>query len=163
MIDFSDHGDAKGKEEFEKDEDDIEKLQFKVILLGDGAVGKTSIAMRFSEDQFSQNYKQTVGVDFHIRRLMIPPKYHIAMQIWDIGGQSIGSKMVSNYIAGSHAILLCYDITNYESFLNLEDWYRIVVSTFKFEKLPQIVLVGNKSTYYFIIIIIIIIIIIVIL
>jgi Ras-related protein Rab-28 len=54
------------------DEDDIKSMQFKVILLGDGAVGKTSIAMRFADDQFSQNYKQTVGVDFFIRRLNIP-------------------------------------------------------------------------------------------
>ncbi|KAH8047560.1 GTPase [Aureococcus anophagefferens] len=44
------------------------------------------------------------------------------MQMWDIGGQSISSKMLHNYIFGAHAILLCYDITNYESFANLEDW-----------------------------------------
>jgi len=47
---------------------------------------------------------------------------HVAMQMWDIGGQSISSKMLHNYIFGAHAILLCYDITNYESFANLEDW-----------------------------------------
>ena len=51
----------------------------------DGAVGKTSIALRFAEDQFSQAYKQTVGVDFFIRRLNIPPKFQVALQIWDIG------------------------------------------------------------------------------
>jgi hypothetical protein len=49
-----------------------------------------------------QVYKQTVGVDFFIRRLNIPPKYQIAMQLWDIGGQSIGSKMITNYISGAH-------------------------------------------------------------
>ena len=102
------------------DGEDVKTLQYKVILLGDGAVGKTSIAMRFSDDQFSQNYKQTVGVDFFIRRLKVPPNYEIALQIWDIGGQSIGSKMVTSYIGGAHAVLLCYDITNYESFANLE-------------------------------------------
>lgn len=63
----------------------------------------------------------------------------------DIGGQSIRSKMISKYISGAHAILLCYDITNYESFANLEDWYRIVITTFKGEKLPYVVLVGNKN------------------
>lgn len=69
----------------DSDDDEIENLQFKVILLGDGAVGKTSIAMRFAEDQFSQAYKQTVGVDFFIRRLNVPPKFQVALQIWDIG------------------------------------------------------------------------------
>jgi len=86
----------------DEEDEEMEKVQFKVILLGDGAVGKTSIAMRFAEDQFSQTYKQTVGVDFHIRRINIPPRYQAAIQLWDIGGQSIGSRMVSNYVSGAH-------------------------------------------------------------
>ncbi len=69
----------------------------------------------------------------------------MALQLWDIGGQSIGSKMITNYIAGAHAILLCYDITNYDSFSNLEDWYRLVLRTFKDQPLPYTVLVANKS------------------
>ena len=129
----------------EEYEDEFENKQFKIILLGDGAVGKTSIALRFAEDQFSQSYKQTVGVDFFIRRLFIPPKFQTALQIWDIGGQSIGSKMITNYIAGAHAIFLCYDITNYESFANLEDWYRLVLRTFDKQPLPYTALVGNKN------------------
>ena len=54
----------------------------------------------------------------------------VALQIWDIGGQTIGGKMIGNYIYGAHAVLLCYDITNYQSFQNLEDWYRLVRRTF---------------------------------
>jgi len=57
------------KKSADDDDDDLEVCQFKVILIGDGAVGKTSIAMRFSQDTFAQSYKQTVGVDFFIRRL----------------------------------------------------------------------------------------------
>ena len=121
------------------DEEKVDQRQFKVILLGDGAVGKTSIATRFSHDEFTQSYKQTIGLDFFIKHLILPgaaspetapffPRsfsagdVHVAMQMWDIGGQSISSKMLHNYIFGAHAILLCYDITNYESFANLEDW-----------------------------------------
>ena len=146
------------------DEEKVDQRQFKVILLGDGAVGKTSIATRFSHDEFTQSYKQTIGLDFFIKHLVLPGAWrrrartdtvaprrgrlgpraagcgpvgrsrstteallgdiHIAMQLWDIGGQSISSKMLNNYIYGAHAILLCYDITNYESFANLEDWRR---------------------------------------
>ncbi len=58
----------------DNEEDDVVNHQFKIILLGDGAVGKTSIATRFSEDKFSQNYKQTVGVDFFIKRINMPRK-----------------------------------------------------------------------------------------
>ena len=125
------------------EEDDVHK-QFKIILLGDGAVGKTSIAKRFSDDQFNQIYKQTVGVDFFIRRLKVPPNFNLALQLWDIGGQSIGSKMITNYITGAHAVILCYDITNYDSFVNLEDWHRLVLQAFDKKELPYIALVGNK-------------------
>jgi hypothetical protein len=52
------------------------------------------------------------------------------VQVWDIGGQSIGSKMISNYIFGAQVVLLVYDITDYQSFQNLEDWYRLVRRTF---------------------------------
>lgn len=70
----------------------------------------------------------------------------MTLQIWDIGGQSIGGKMLKNYIFGAQAVLLVYDITNYESFQNLEDWYRLVRRTFDDDRMPYVGLVGNKST-----------------
>mmetsp|Transcript_19918 Transcript_19918/g.33335 ORF Transcript_19918/g.33335 Transcript_19918/m.33335 type:complete len:235 (+) Transcript_19918:184-888(+) len=137
---------ASKRSDSDDEEDDVQNLQYKIILLGDGAVGKTSIATRFSEEKFSQNYKQTVGVDFFMKRINLPPNYQIACQLWDIGGQSIGSKMITNYIAGSDAVLLCYDITNYESFANLEDWYRLVLRTFgDGSTMPYVGLIGNKN------------------
>ena len=56
---------------------------------------------------------------------------HVALQIWDIGGQTIGGKMIGNYIYGAQAVMLCYDISNYQSFQDLEDWYRLVQRTFQ--------------------------------
>jgi Ras-related protein Rab-28 len=129
----------------DSDEDEILQKQFKIILLGDGSVGKTSIAKRFSQDSFAPTYKQTVGVDFLVKRLNMPPNHSVTMQLWDIGGQSIGSKMVTKYIAGAHAVLLCYDITNHESFANLEDWYRLVLNTFEGETMPVCALIANKT------------------
>lgn len=67
--------------------------------------------------------------------------------MWDIGGQSIGSKMVGNYIGGAHAVLLCYDITNYDSFADLDDWYSLVLKQFPKDGAkphPYVGLVGNK-------------------
>eukprot|EP00640_Fibrocapsa_japonica_P000216 CAMPEP_0113944864 /NCGR_PEP_ID=MMETSP1339-20121228/37398_1 /TAXON_ID=94617 /ORGANISM="Fibrocapsa japonica" /LENGTH=237 /DNA_ID=CAMNT_0000950205 /DNA_START=97 /DNA_END=810 /DNA_ORIENTATION=+ /assembly_acc=CAM_ASM_000762 len=126
-------------------DDETEQMQFKVIILGDGAVGKTSIAMRFTDNSFSKAYKQTIGLDFFIKKLILPGDVHVALQIWDIGGQSMGSKMIHNYIFGAHAVLLCYDITNYDSFQNLEDWYRLVRRTFARDTMPYVGLVANKS------------------
>jgi Ras-related protein Rab-28 len=130
----------------DSDDEDVQNYQYKVILLGDGAVGKTSIATRFADNAFSQNYKQTVGVDFFIKRISLRSTASIALQLWDIGGQSIGSKMITHYISGADAVLLCYDITNYESFANLEDWYRLVLKAFKDKDvLPFVALLGNKN------------------
>jgi Ras-related protein Rab-28 len=130
------------------DDSDVEHIQFKVILLGDGAVGKTSLAMRFCENHFGKQYKQTIGLDFFVQNVELPGNVHATMQIWDIGGQSIGGKMISNYIFGSHAVLLVYDITNYQSFQDLEDWLRLVKRTFdaagENSQMPYAALVGNK-------------------
>jgi len=78
----------------ESDDEEPTQIQYKVILCGDGAVGKTSIATRFAQDHFKKSYKQTIGLDFFIKRLVLPGDIHVALQIWDIGGQSIGSRML---------------------------------------------------------------------
>lgn len=72
------------------EDDEIKSFQFKIVILGDGSVGKTSIATRFTTDSYSNIYKQTIGVDFFTKKLHLHPNYYITLQIWDIGGQSIG-------------------------------------------------------------------------
>lgn len=128
----------------EDDEDEPEYLQYKIVILGDGAVGKTSLATRVCEEYFAKHYKQTIGLDFFVNRVTLPGDVNVCMQIWDIGGQSIGGKMVSNYIHGSHAVVLVYDITNYQSFQHLEDWLLLVKRTFDQEPLPYMALMANK-------------------
>ena len=118
-------------ESSDDDDDEMARIrQFKVVLLGDGAVGKSSLATRFARDQFAQRYKQTIGVDFFMRHLDLPGGVRAAMQVWDIGGQSIGSQMTSKYLFGAQAVVLVYDATSYESFENLEDWLRLVYRVF---------------------------------
>ena len=58
--------------EDDSSDEEPEQLQCKIILLGDGAVGKTSIALRFTEDHFATQYKQTIGLDFFMKRLVLP-------------------------------------------------------------------------------------------
>lgn len=65
---------ASKRTDSDDDEEEVVSYQYKIILLGDGSVGKTSIASRFSENKFSQNYKQTIGVDFFIKRVDLPRK-----------------------------------------------------------------------------------------
>lgn len=123
--------------------------------------------MRHTEDNFSNMYKQTIGLDFFLKRLALPGTHaafctawsafradvlaagdtQVTLQIWDIGGQSIGGKMLKNYIFGAQGVLLVYDITNYESFQNLEDWYRLVRRTFADAPMPYVALVANKCAF----------------
>jgi len=142
------------QQQSESDEDDEPgNLQYKVVVLGNGTVGKTSIINRFCNDYFARSYKQTVGVDFFVKRLEMPGDLFVALQVWDIGGQSIFGKMISTYIYEASAVrcwvlkgqvVLVYDITNHQSFVDLEDWLNIVNKTFQGKEMPLMILMGNK-------------------
>ncbi|DBA89881.1 TPA: hypothetical protein ACH3X2_004736 [Trebouxia sp. C0005] len=62
-------------------EDEHEFLQYKLVILGDGAIGKTSLSLRFSEDKFLKSYKQTIGVDFFLKELTLPGDKRVAVQV----------------------------------------------------------------------------------
>ena len=68
------------------DGEEPENLQYKIVVLGNGTVGKTSLIMRFCEDHFGKSYKQTIGVDFFVKRIELPGNIQVALQVWDIGG-----------------------------------------------------------------------------
>ncbi|XP_074085880.1 ras-related protein Rab-28 [Macrotis lagotis] len=126
-------------------EEECQDRQLKVVLLGDGTSGKTSLATRFAQEAFGKQYKQTVGLDFFLKRITLPGNLNVTLQVWDIGGQTIGGKMLDKYIYGAQGVLLVYDITNYQSFENLEDWYNIVKKVNEeSETQPLVALVGNK-------------------
>eukprot|EP00731_Ephydatia_muelleri_P020807 Em0013g534a len=129
-------------------EDDQSKKdrKLKVVLVGDGTTGKSSLAQRFTQNQFGRAYQQTVGIDFFLKRIVLPGDLQVALQVWDIGGQSMGGKMLDNYIYGAEIVVFVYDITNHSSFENLEDWLAIVKRVFTKDgrKLPHFALVGNK-------------------
>ena len=75
-------------------------------------MGKTSIITRFCEDQFARSYKQTIGLDFFVKRIELPGNIQVTMQVWDIGGQSIFSKMITTYIYEANAVSLLPIIEN---------------------------------------------------
>ena len=123
-------------------EDEIS--QYKVIIVGDGTVGKTSLVMKFTQDYFAKAYKQTIGVEFYSKRLKFPPNKEVALTLWDIGGQSLHSKMLSTYIVAANAVIYVYDITNKESFEDIKDWLTIVKKVFVNKPLPFMSILGNK-------------------
>ena len=84
----------------------------KILLLGNGSVGKSSIIQRLVDDGFSKQYLQTVGCDFFERRVTLKGDNTVMMQVWDIGGQSIASKMFTTYLHGAAIVMYCYDVTD---------------------------------------------------
>ena len=113
---------------------------FKTIVVGDGAVGKSAITFRFTEDKFQENYKMTIGVDFSIKRMEVTGK-KIKLQVWDTGGQERFSKIRPLYYRGALGCLVVFDVTNWNSFENLDMWFNEVKENCM--KIP-IILVGNK-------------------
>ena len=125
-------------------EPEVELLQYKVVVLGDGAVGKSSIITRLCVNNFAKQYKQTLGLDIFKARVELPGGIRASLQIWDVGGQTIGSRMIENYVYAAQAVVLVYDVTNPASFHNLEEWLGVVKRVFKDATLPYIAVVGNK-------------------
>ncbi|XP_074678242.1 ras-related protein Rab-28 isoform X2 [Strix aluco] len=130
----------------DSEEEESPDRQLKLVVLGDGTTGKTSLATRFAQETFGKQYKQTIGLDFFLKRIILPGNLNVTLQVWDVGGQTIGGKMLDKYIYGAQGILLVYDITNGQSFENLEDWYNVVKKVNEeSETQPLVALVGNKS------------------
>ena len=98
-------------------------MEITVAVLGDGAVGKSSLINNFRNDGFTAVYKQTVGCEFYEKQISIRDQM-VSLRLWDIGGQSIHSKNIQQYVSTSSAVFLVYDVTNTESFSNLDDWQR---------------------------------------
>ncbi len=113
---------------------------FKVIIVGAGKVGKTSLTIRFAEDRFRESYLPTLGVDFLAKSLTINDAI-IKLQLWDTGGQEFVMSLLPFYFSGAAAGVLVYDITNRNSFNSLDYWLKQIRQNAG--NVP-VVLVGNK-------------------
>ncbi len=119
---------------------------FKAIVTGDGGVGKTALTIRFTKGFFEQDYKLTIGVDFHIKTIDIQTLEGIKkckLQLWDTGGQERFSSVRPMYYRGALGALLVFDLTNIESFEHLPNWIEEIKSNSKID-IPML-LIGNKS------------------
>ena len=103
-----------------KSSEDYEFI-FKVLLLGNSNVGKSSLFLRFVDDIWNDTFVPTIGVDFKIKTFEIDSK-KIKMQIWDTAGQERFKNIIASYYRGAHGILLLYDVTDKDSFKNLSNW-----------------------------------------
>ena len=96
---------------------------FKILLIGDAGVGKSSIMLRFTDEAFDPNLGSTIGVDFKVKMAEIRNK-RIKMTIWDTAGQERFRTLTSSYYRGAQGIILVYDVTRKDTFDNLDQWLR---------------------------------------
>jgi small GTP-binding protein len=113
---------------------------FKIIVIGEGGVGKTSLVKRYVDDTFAQDMKMTIGVDLSVKKIN-DGQIDKVLQIWDLGGQPHFKEVADIYFRGAKGILAVFDVTRKASMDRLEDWIERVSSILGV--LPMIV-VGNK-------------------
>lgn len=122
----------------------MSEFQFKIILIGPGAVGKTSLANRFVHNKFSSSYKMTMGVDIMNKKVEIGEMSAI-LNIWDIGGQKRFRFIRRNFYRGAEGALLVFDLTRGFTYKNLtKKWYPEMLQFLKVSEIPFI-LIGNKN------------------
>ena len=118
---------------------------FKILLVGDSGVGKSSILNRFCDDNFDSNFNATVGVDCRMKKFNSDDK-EIKLQLWEIVGQKRFISIASCYYPIAQAYILVFDITDRETFENIPMWIENIEKEEKTRliSVPKI-LVGNKS------------------
>jgi small GTP-binding protein len=113
---------------------------YKVVVVGDGAVGKTSLIRRYCEGKFHASRVATIGVDFYTQRVQLPSGA-VKLSIWDMAGQEQFEVVRSGFYRGSRAAALVYDITSLDSLKSLRRWREEVLRNLAGQ--PFLV-VGNK-------------------
>jgi len=112
----------------------------KVLIVGDGGVGKTTLIQRFIFGEFLQ-MKMTVGTDILSHTKIYNDDTKLEVQLWDFAGERRFRFFLPSYCRGAKGCLLCYDITREYSFQNLAEWYKIIKDN---APNPIIFLVGCK-------------------
>ena len=123
------------------DEDNYE-MMFKVVLVGDSFVGKTNIMSKYIKNEFHEDSKATVGVEFGSKQFTIEG-HLIKAQIWDTAGQERYKAITSAYYKGAKGAFIVYDITRKQSFESVEKWVNDVTAVA--DQKITIILIGNKS------------------
>ena len=116
-------------------------VKYKIMVLGESKVDKTSLIKRYTKDQFGGVYLTTVGMDFQDKIIEIEDK-KVRLQIWDTAGQERFRNVTKSYFQSSQGLVLVYDITDRESFEKLNFWVDNIKNNAP--ENAKFILVGNK-------------------
>lgn len=115
---------------------------FKYIIIGDSAVGKSNLLLRYTHNKFNDDYQATIGVEFGAKNLSIKDKIY-RVQVWDTAGQENFRSITRAYYKNSVCALIVYDITRRDSFEHVQNWVEDCKT--QTPKTVLLVLVGNKT------------------
>ncbi len=110
---------------------EITTYSYKLIVVGDPSVGKTSLIRRYANKKFEESYLPTIGADFTIKQIDIKEDNavkQIMLQIWDMGGQRMFERIKEHYMIGANAGLVVFDLTRRETFENVDSWLKDIKS-----------------------------------
>ena len=116
---------------------------FKVLMIGDSGVGKSSILLRYTDNMYDEEMAATIGVDFKLKRTTGPGGERINMTVWDTAGQEKFRAITSSYYRGSHAIVLVYDVMKRQTFEHISTWLKEATDQCTNPDVIK-VLIGNK-------------------
>ena len=122
------------------DEENYE-MMFKVVLVGDSSVGKTNIMSKYLKNEFHEDSKATVGVEFGSKQFSVEG-HQIKAQIWDTAGQERYKAITSAYYKGVKGAFVVYDITRKQSFDSVDRWINDLRAAA--DKNLSIIIIGNK-------------------
>ena len=123
-------------------EEKIEIYTYKILILGNTSVGKTSFLIRFCDAKFVEDSLTTIGVDWK-KKFIKRNNKNIKLNIMDTAGQERFRAIAKNMFKNAHGIILMYDVTNEQSFFEIKDWINSIKENVDIEKIG-IVIVGNK-------------------
>lgn len=122
----------------------MEDFKFKVVIVGDAGVGKTTLTHRFLSGVFKETYKLTLGMDFYIKKLELNEK-QIKLHIWDFAGEEKFRFLLPGALLGANGTIFMYDITRYNTFKNLTNWLSVFDEAIKtHNQKTSMILVASK-------------------
>ena len=115
------------------------ELKFKILIIGDSAVGKTSLLLKYVDNFFPETHMATIGVEYKTKNIETS-KYKVILHLWDTAGQERFKSITKSFFNNANGIVFVYDITNKESFDGVKNWIKDAEPYGKFES----ILCGNK-------------------
>lgn len=120
------------------------EYSFKILMLGDTGVGKTSLLVRFSQDNFTPSYITTIGVDIINKKINIG-NYVVNLKVWDTAGQERYQTFTKQFFQNVDGVVLVLNLLSLESFKKLEKWLNLIRNQYKNEEQTlELIVAGNK-------------------